>query len=52
MKRLMMVFIGIAMMMPFGAIWDYYCTQQNVLVGMDFLDEIRAYERQVLSERG
>jgi L-rhamnose isomerase len=38
--------------MPFGAIWDYYCTQQNVLVGMDFLDEIRAYERQVLSQRG
>jgi L-rhamnose isomerase len=38
--------------LPFGAIWDYYCTQQNVLVGMDFLEEIRAYERQVLSQRG
>jgi L-rhamnose isomerase len=38
--------------MPFGAIWDYYCTQQNVPVGMAFLDEIHVYEGQVLAQRG
>ncbi len=38
--------------MPLGAIWDSYCLQQNVPVGMTFLDEIRAYENQVLAQRG
>ncbi|MGW8227227.1 MAG: L-rhamnose isomerase [Anaerolineales bacterium] len=38
--------------MPFGAIWDYYCVQQNVPVGMSYLDEIRAYEKGVLARRG
>jgi L-rhamnose isomerase len=38
--------------MPVGAIWDYYCMRQNVPVGMAFLDEIRAYEKEVLAQRG
>lgn len=38
--------------MPFGAVWDYYCLQQNVPLGMAFLDEIRTYEEQVLAQRG
>jgi len=38
--------------MPFGTVWDYYCLQQNAPVGMAFLDEIRAYEKQVLVQRG
>ncbi|UCD42577.1 MAG: L-rhamnose isomerase, partial [Chloroflexota bacterium] len=38
--------------MPFGAIWDYYCMQQDVPVGMVYLDEIRAYEKGVLARRG
>lgn len=37
--------------MPFGAVWDYYCQQQNVPVGMAYLDEIRSYEKQVLAHR-
>lgn len=37
--------------MPFGAVWDYYCRQQNVPVGMGFMDEIRTYEKQVLAQR-
>ncbi len=37
--------------MPFGAVWDYHCLQQGAPVGLAFLDEIRAYEQQVLSER-
>jgi L-rhamnose isomerase len=38
--------------MPFGAVWDYYCLKQGVPVGISYLDEIRTYETQVLSQRG
>ena len=37
--------------MPFGAVWDYYCQQQNVPVGMAYLAEIRSYEKLVLAHR-
>lgn len=37
--------------MPFGAVWDFYCLQQGVPVGFSFMDDIRAYEAQVLSRR-
>jgi L-rhamnose isomerase len=38
--------------LPFGAVWDAYCLKQGVPVGVTFLDKIRAYEKQVLSQRG
>jgi L-rhamnose isomerase len=38
--------------LPFGAVWDYYCAQQNVPVGIAYLDDIRAYEKIILAERG
>ncbi len=37
--------------MPFGAVWDQFCLQQGVPVGLAYLDEIRAYEKQVLAHR-
>jgi L-rhamnose isomerase len=37
--------------MPFGAVWDYHCMQQNTPVGMQFIDEVRQYERQELAQR-
>jgi L-rhamnose isomerase len=37
--------------LPFGAVWDYYCHRQNVPVAADWLNEIKAYERDVLSRR-
>jgi L-rhamnose isomerase len=37
--------------LPFGAVWDFYCLQQGVPVGLGFLDEIRAYEKQELAKR-
>lgn len=37
--------------MPFGAVWDQFCLQQGVPVGMAYLDEIYAYEKQVLAHR-
>jgi len=38
--------------MPSGAVWDYFCLQQGVPVGVAFMDEIEAYEKAVLSKRG
>jgi L-rhamnose isomerase len=37
--------------LPFGAVWDYFCLQQGVLVGISFMDEVQAYEKQELSKR-
>ena len=37
--------------LPLGAVWDYYCLRQGVPVGAEWLDEVRAYERAVLSQR-
>lgn len=38
--------------LPFAAVWDYYCFQQSVPTGTDWLAEVQAYERDVLSRRG
>ncbi|MBA3944056.1 MAG: L-rhamnose isomerase [Herpetosiphonaceae bacterium] len=37
--------------LPWAAVWDQFCVQQNVPVGFQFLDEIKAYEAQELSQR-
>lgn len=37
--------------LPFGAVWDYYCLRQDVPVGPAWLDEVKTYERDVLSKR-
>ncbi len=37
---------------PFGAVWDYYCATQGVPVREEWLAEVKAYERDVLSKRG
>ena len=38
--------------LPLGAVWDHYCRTQEVPAGADWLAEIKAYEREVLSKRG
>jgi L-rhamnose isomerase len=38
--------------LPFGAVWDYYCTKSNVPVGSAWIDEVKAYETDVLATRG
>lgn len=38
--------------LPSGAVWDYFCLQRDVPVGMRFMDEIRTYEKRVLAKRG
>ena len=37
--------------MPFSAVWDYYCSNKNVPVGMDFMSVIKEYEKKELAKR-
>lgn len=36
---------------PFGAVWDYYCMQEGVAIGEEYIAEIQAYEKKVLFNR-
>jgi L-rhamnose isomerase len=36
---------------PFGAIWDYYCEKMGVPVRESWLEEVKAYEKDVLLKR-
>jgi len=38
-------------LLPAGAVWDYYCVQQNVPTERAWLSDVREYERAVLSRR-
>lgn len=35
----------------FGAVWDYYCLVNNVLVGEDYIADVQKYEQEVLLKR-
>lgn len=37
--------------MPFEAVWDHYCLEHKVPVGLDWLDEMKAYEKAVQGKR-
>lgn len=38
--------------MPWADVWNEYCERSGVPAGMDWLDEVRQYEKTVLSKRG
>ncbi len=38
--------------MPFAAVWDSLCDRASVPVGADWIPQMEAYERDVLSQRG
>jgi L-rhamnose isomerase len=38
--------------LPWGVVWDHYCRTHGVPAGTDWLAEVKAYERDVLSKRG
>ena len=38
--------------LPSTAVWDYHCLQQDVPLGMAFLEKIQWYEKDVLLKRG
>jgi len=37
--------------LPVGAVWDEYCRRMDVPIGAAWLDEVKDYEKQVLSNR-
>ena len=37
--------------LPFGPVWDYYCLKNEVDVGSAWLDRVKGYEKDVLSQR-
>ncbi len=37
--------------MPSSAVWDYYCMQKGVPVGLGFMDVIKNYEKKELANR-
>jgi L-rhamnose isomerase len=37
--------------MPFGIVWDYYCTKSDVPAGQTWLEEIKNYEVNVTNKR-
>lgn len=36
---------------PYADVWNYFCLQNDVPVGLDWLTEVRQYEEEVLSKR-
>jgi L-rhamnose isomerase len=38
--------------MPWAAVWDQFCLQQEVPVGLRFLDDVKQYEARELARRG
>ena len=37
--------------MPWNAVWDEYCERENIPTGVKWLDDVKKYESQVLSNR-
>ena len=37
--------------LPFGAVWDEHCRRANVPIGTAWLEDVRSYEKTVLSKR-
>ena len=37
--------------LPFGAVWDEYCKREGVSVGMEWIDVVDKYEKEVLAKR-
>lgn len=38
-------------LLPFGAVYDYYCSKAGMPTGDGFMDEVKTYEKNVLSKR-
>jgi L-rhamnose isomerase len=38
-------------MLPFGAVWDFYCATSDVPAREAWFDEVRRYENDVLAAR-
>ena len=38
--------------MPFGIVFDYYCYKNQKKVGLETMEEIKRYEKEVTAKRG
>jgi len=38
--------------LPWAAVWDYYCLQNDIPVGQQWLEKVKFYEEEVLCKRG
>jgi L-rhamnose isomerase len=38
-------------LLPFGTVYNYYCAQADMPTGAGFMEEVKAYEKNVLSKR-
>ena len=36
---------------PYGAVWDYYCLQQGVPVGEEYISNVQKYDKEILLNR-
>ena len=36
---------------PVGLVWDYYCAQKGVGTGLEWFEDVKKYEKEVLSQR-
>nr|MDO8087968.1 L-rhamnose isomerase [Candidatus Sigynarchaeum springense] len=48
-KRLAL--LEVLKMMPLGAIWNFYCMQKGVPAGIEWIEDIEKYEKEVLVKR-
>ena len=46
-----LAWIETAKVMPFGAVWDKFCADEDVPLDMDWLKEVKTYEANVLAKR-
>ncbi|RKF17867.1 L-rhamnose isomerase [Alginatibacterium sediminis] len=46
-----LAFLEEAKSLPWAAVWDYYCLQQDVPVRADWLKDVKQYEQEVLLKR-
>jgi L-rhamnose isomerase len=46
-----LAFLELMKTKPFGAVYDYYCSINNIPVGEDYIEEVQKYEADVLSKR-
>jgi L-rhamnose isomerase len=40
-----------AKILPWNAVWDYFCLKNNVATGEDYIPEIQQYEKEITSKR-
>jgi L-rhamnose isomerase len=40
-----------AKVLPWNAVWDYFCLRNNIAIGEDYIEGVRQYEKDVTSKR-